>query len=308
MNRRNQDNIAAIYPIVLFISTGLIWFHVSFATAAQLFFGGLLCWYGSYSSLSCLIYARGSKQLILTVLQIIIAISGYFLLKNANFKLHLFGHEILNYQFAYFSIAMGLVMGILTKPDQWEIDAVQAKGTNLGEIQDPKEAFTSESIDNGYEDAITQHFIRMTRQGKEGYSTAFNQYVMRLDEKSFKELFDALDPRNLKEGVSYKDGAFTTVYYLSRAIKPKASSSSSGPIFLSEEINWHLMFRAFFEEGVDLFDGENELEDFFVSRLNAAKVARKAILDEVQKARKKKIIIGVIVIGLVLFLISNISS
>ena len=127
MKKRRQDNIAAIYPLALMYATGIIWYHVTFITAAQLFLGGLLSWIGSYSALSCIIYSRGWKRLILPLVQIFIAIGGYFLLENANFKLHLFGNEILNYEFAYFSIIMGVVMAVLTRPDQSEIDAAQSQ-------------------------------------------------------------------------------------------------------------------------------------------------------------------------------------
>ena len=127
MKKRQQDNIAAIYPLALMYATGIIWYHVNFTSAVQLFFGGLLCWVGSYSALSCIIYSRGWKRLILPIVQIFIAVVGYFLLKNANFKLHLFGYEILNYEFAFFSIIMGLVLGVLTRPDQSEINAAQSQ-------------------------------------------------------------------------------------------------------------------------------------------------------------------------------------
>ena len=56
-----------------------------------------------------------------------VTVGGYFILKNCNFKLGVFGNQIENYQFAYFSIFMGIVMAILTKPDQSEIDGVQSQ-------------------------------------------------------------------------------------------------------------------------------------------------------------------------------------
>lgn len=158
------------------------------------------------------------------------------------------------------------------------------------------------------DDAIKQHFNRMVGQGKDGFSKAFNQYVMRLNETSFQELCDVLDPKNFKKDVDYKTGIFASVFYLSRDFKPKGHSKLSDPKLLTEEINWNLFYEVFFDEGIDLFDEGSGLEEFFASRLNAAKIARKALFDEFEKARKKKIIIGLIVVGLVLFLITNISS
>jgi hypothetical protein len=127
MRKKNQDNIAAIYPLALFISTGIIWYHVSFITALIMLVGGVLSWFGSYAFLSALIYSRGKKRIILMAVQFWVTVGGYFILKNCNFRLGVFGNQIENYQFAYFSIFMGIVMAVLTKPDQSEIDAVQSQ-------------------------------------------------------------------------------------------------------------------------------------------------------------------------------------
>lgn len=112
-----------LYPLALFFSTAVIWYHVDFITSVMLFIGGILCWVGSYATLSALIYSKGKKRLIVPLIQTAIATGGYFILINANFKLGIFGYEVENYEFSYFSLGMGLLMAITTRPDQAEIDA-----------------------------------------------------------------------------------------------------------------------------------------------------------------------------------------
>ena len=117
--------MSVLYPFALLISTGIIWFHVGFIAAGMLFLGGILSWIGSYSALSALIYSRGKKRLLVPIIQTCIAVGGYFILINANFKLGLFGYQIENYEFAYFSLVMGILMAVTTSPDQLEINAQQ---------------------------------------------------------------------------------------------------------------------------------------------------------------------------------------
>jgi len=82
-------------------------------------------------------------------------------------------------------------------------------------------AMEAHSIARDEDDAILQHYRRMVSQGKDGFSKAFNQYVMRLNEASFQELCDVLDPKNLKKDVDYKTGIFASVFYLAWDFKPK---------------------------------------------------------------------------------------
>jgi len=117
--------MSVLYPLALFISTGIIWYQVGFITAGMLFLGGILSWIGSYAALSAILYSKGKKRFIVPLIQICIAVGGYFVLLNANFKLGLFGYEIKNYEFAYFSLVMGILMAVTTKPDQAEINAQQ---------------------------------------------------------------------------------------------------------------------------------------------------------------------------------------
>ena len=124
----NQESpIASAFPFLLLVATAIIFFTAGFVPAIMLFFGGMICWYASYAFLSSVIHARGSKRLFLPALQTPIAYAGYYLLMKANFKLILFGFVIENYQFAYFSLVMGLLMALVTKPTLEEIDFAQSK-------------------------------------------------------------------------------------------------------------------------------------------------------------------------------------
>lgn len=127
LNQRSP--IASAYPLVLYAATAIIFFTVGFAPSIMLFFGGLICWWCSYSLLTCIIYSRGYKRILLPLIQSLITYAGYFLLTKANFKLILFGFIIENYEFAYFTFTMGILMALATKPTLDEIDFVQSKGS-----------------------------------------------------------------------------------------------------------------------------------------------------------------------------------
>ena len=125
---QNQRSlVAGAFPFLLFISTAIIFFTVGFIPSIMLFFGGLICWWCSSSFLTCIIYSRGYKRILLLLIQVLFCYAGYFLLTKANFKLILFGFVTENYEFAYFSLAMGLLMALTTKPTQDEINLVQSK-------------------------------------------------------------------------------------------------------------------------------------------------------------------------------------
>ena len=81
----------------------------------------------SKSFLSSIIYARGSKRIFLPIVQVPLASAGYFLLTKANFKLILFGFVVEDYKFTYFSLVMGLLMALTTKPYAHEIEYAQSK-------------------------------------------------------------------------------------------------------------------------------------------------------------------------------------
>jgi len=125
---QNQRSlIASAFPFLLYLSTAIIFFTVGFVPSTMLFFGGLICWWCSYSFLSCIVYSRGYKRILLPLIQALFSYAGYYLLIKANFKLILFGFVIENYQFAYFSLVMGLLMALTTKPTLDEIEFVQSK-------------------------------------------------------------------------------------------------------------------------------------------------------------------------------------
>ena len=117
--------MSVLYPFALVISTGIIWYHVNFSTAGMLFLGGVLSWIGSYAALSALIYSKGKKRILVPLIQCGIGFLGFFILSQTDFRLGVFGYEIENYEFAYFSLAMGIVMALTTRPDQAEINAQQ---------------------------------------------------------------------------------------------------------------------------------------------------------------------------------------
>jgi len=122
-----SSSIASAFPFLLLVATAIIFFTAGFVSAIMLFFGGLICWYASYAFLSSIIYARGSKRIFLPTVQIPLASAGYFLLIKANFKLILFGFVVEDYKFAYFSLVMGLLMALTTKPYAHEIEYAQSK-------------------------------------------------------------------------------------------------------------------------------------------------------------------------------------
>lgn len=47
---------------------------------------------------------------------------GYVMITKASFKLTLFGFVVEVYHFAFFSLVMGLLMGLTTKPDLEQIE------------------------------------------------------------------------------------------------------------------------------------------------------------------------------------------
>jgi hypothetical protein len=122
-----SSSIATAFPFLLMVATAIIFFTTGFVYAIMLLFGGLICWYASYAFLSSIIYARGSKRIFLPAVQVPLACAGYFLLTKANFKLILVGFVVENYQFAYFSLVMGLLMALTTKPDTHEIEYAQSQ-------------------------------------------------------------------------------------------------------------------------------------------------------------------------------------
>lgn len=67
--------------------------------------------------MTALIYSRGLQRVVISVLQAAIAYGGYVMITKASFKLTLFGFVDEVYHFAFFSLVMGLLMGLTTKPD-----------------------------------------------------------------------------------------------------------------------------------------------------------------------------------------------
>ena len=121
MDKPKSPLIATSFPMALFMATAIIFFTVGFIPALMLFIGGLISWLGSYQFLSAIFYARGPKKLYIPIVQAAITYGGFLILSKANFKLILFDIEVENYEFAYFSIVMGLLMAIVTRPDDDEI-------------------------------------------------------------------------------------------------------------------------------------------------------------------------------------------
>ena len=122
-----SSSIATAFPFLLLITTAIIFFTTGFVSSIMLFYGGLICWYASYAFLTSIIYARGSKRIFLPIVQLPLAGAGYFLLTKANFKLILFGFVLEDYQFAYLSLVMGLLMALTTRPDTHEIEYAQSQ-------------------------------------------------------------------------------------------------------------------------------------------------------------------------------------
>jgi len=117
-----SSSIATAFPFLLLITTAIIFFTTGFVSALLVLFGGGLSWFGSYSVLTALIYSRGMQRVIISLLQAAIAYGGYLMITKASFNLTLFGFVVENYHFAFFSLVMGLLMGLTTKPDPDEIE------------------------------------------------------------------------------------------------------------------------------------------------------------------------------------------
>ena len=125
---KNQSSlIASAFPSLLLVATVISLFKVGVVSAIMLFFGGLLCWYGSYAFLSSIIYSQRLKRILLPLVQIPVAYAGYFLLSKASIEFILFGFVVEDFQFAYFSLVMGVLMALTTKPYAHEIEYARSK-------------------------------------------------------------------------------------------------------------------------------------------------------------------------------------
>lgn len=127
--RQDTPFVGSMFVFTAFIVTGAVFFLAGFVSAFTVGFGGMLCWFASYSALTGLIYARGSKRIMIVPFHMALAYGGYLICSHVGFEFNFFfGIVIDNYNFTYYSLIMGLLMAVMSSPDAHEIEWAQSKG------------------------------------------------------------------------------------------------------------------------------------------------------------------------------------